>query len=146
MTITKETNTKMNIILVVGNGGVGKTSYIRKQLGKQFIGKYISTVGIQSYIDNDNNIIWYDFPGQEYYGLVRDIDSCPQQLLIKSGNIDKIIYMYDTTNKLSFKRLSFWKTFMKNYGCNIPYEIIRNKIDQPDSIKINNSDIKNTNK
>lgn len=78
--------------------------------------------------------------------MVRDIDSCPQQLLIKSGNIDKIIYMYDTTNKLSFKRLSSWKTFMISYGCNIPYEIIRNKIDQYDSIKINNSDIKNTNK
>lgn len=54
----------MKIILVVGNGGVGKTSYIRKQMGKQFIDKYISTVGIQSYIDNENNIVWYDFPGQ----------------------------------------------------------------------------------
>jgi GTP-binding nuclear protein Ran len=144
--ITKNTKTPMKIILVVGDGGVGKTSYIRKQMGKQFISKYISTEGIQSYIDNDNNIIWYDFPGQEYYGLVRDIDSCPQQLLLKNSNIHKIIYMYDTSNKLSFKRLSSWKTFMNNYGCNIPYDIIRNKIDQPDSIKINNSDIKNTNK
>lgn len=105
-------------ILIIGDGGVGKTSYIKKQLGKKFRGQYHSTEGINMY--ETTNIIWYDFPGQEKYGLHPFNDS---------DKIDLVIYMYDLTNKLSYNNLNYWKKYVnKNYG-NISHVTIGNKSD-----------------
>tara|TARA_Y100000389_G_C17340434_1_gene453009 strand:- start:83 stop:487 length:405 start_codon:yes stop_codon:yes gene_type:complete len=105
-------------ILVIGYGGVGKTSYIRKQLGKKFIKQYYPTEGINMY--ETDTVVWYDFPGQEKYGLhpVGDSDT-----------INLVIYMYDLTSKISYKNLDYWKKYVsKNYG-NIYSITIGNKSD-----------------
>jgi len=120
-------------ILVIGDGGVGKTAYIRKQMGKPFIKKYYETKCINIYEDDD--CIWYDFPGQEKYGL--HTIHLP---------IDSVIYMYDVTNKLSFDNISFWKKYVKEHFGIIPSSItIGNKIDLHKYIKVKNYDVKNSN-
>ena len=120
-------------ILVIGDSGVGKTCYIKKQLGEKFVSTYKSTEDIQCYEDKD--IVWYDFPGQEKYTLH-----------IRVGKIDKVIYMYDITSNKSLKNLNFWREYVqRNYG-NVDSINIGNKIDLYKYSKINNSDIKNTNK
>ena len=120
-------------ILVIGDGGVGKTCYIKKQLGEEFVSVYKATIGIQCY--ENINTVWYDFPGQEKYGL---------HLIIHK--IDKVIYMYDITSKISLKNLTFWKKYVwKNYGGVISINI-GNKMDLYKYSRINNSDLKNTNK
>jgi GTP-binding nuclear protein Ran len=111
------TQEKMHI-LVIGDGGVGKTSYIKKQLGERFDGRYHSTEGINMYETGTD--IWYDFPGQEKYGSHPFNDS---------DKIDLVIYMYDLTKKLSYNNLSYWRKYVnKNYG-NISYVTIGNKSD-----------------
>ena len=105
-------------ILVIGDGGVGKTSYIKKQLGESFRGHYHSTEGINIY-ETDADI-WYDFPGQEKYASHTFNDS---------DKINLVIYMYDLTNKLSYNNLKYWKKYVnENYG-NISYVTIGNKSD-----------------
>lgn len=97
-------------ILVIGSGGVGKTSYIMKKVGLKTTSKYIPTIGIHSY--EKDNTVWYDFPGQEAYG-------CHTHYMTEKGykymdvKMDLVIYMYDVTNKLSKKSLNHWKKYVK---------------------------------
>ena len=128
---TDQNNMNKKKILIIGDGGVGKTSYIRKQIGKKFRQKYYSTQGINMY--ETDTTVWYDFPGQEKYGL-HYIDN----------KIDLVIYMYDLTSKLSYKNLDYWEKYVhKNYG-NIDSFRIGNKSDL--NVVVTNLDIKNTNK
>lgn len=123
---------KKQHILVIGDGGVGKTSYIRKKLKRPFQMKYCSTESIHVY--EDENCVWYDFPGQEKYGEHR-----------VSGAIHKVIYMYDLTNKLSYDNIKLWKKHIKEHYGIIPSITIGNKTDLQKYIRVENSDIKNSN-
>lgn len=109
----------METVLLIGDGGVGKTSYIHKQLRLKVNGQYHPTYDIQIYEDHNNNTRWVDFPGQEKYA--------PHTINIP---INKVIYMYDVTNNISFKNISFWKNYVKkHYGDNIPSVDFGNKVD-----------------
>jgi GTPase SAR1 family protein len=102
---------KKQHILVIGNGGVGKTTYIMKKLGRQVTRKYIPTHGIHSY--EKDNTVWYDFPGQERYGSHNKYiteSNCTENMDI---DMDLVIYMYDVTNELSEKSLVGWKGYVK---------------------------------
>lgn len=56
-----------------------------------------------------DNIVWYDFPGQEKYGLLPVGDSNTINLVIY---IYIYIYMYDLTSKISYKSLYYWKNML----------------------------------
>ena len=73
-----------------------------------------------------NNII-YDYPGQVKFGNY-GIDML--------GDVSLCVLMYDTTSKLSFKSLEFWKQKINLYCNNPEIIIVGNKIDS-DSTKIN---------
>ena len=109
-------NTKRKI-LIVGDGGVGKTSLINNYLNNTFEQKYISTSNIN--ILESDEYIFYDFPGQEKYSS-HDINL---------SDIDICIIMYDVTNKISYKNIQFWKLKVQNLCGNIPTIIVGNKID-----------------
>lgn len=119
-------------ILIIGDGGVGKTSYIKKQLGQNFTHQYHPTTGINIY--ETDTIVWYDFPGQEKYGSH-----------FINNDIHLVIYMYDLSNKLSYKNLDYWKKYVNtNYG-----DIGSFKIGNKSDLNVNNigtSDILNTNR
>ena len=103
-------------ILIVGDGGVGKTSLINNYLNANFEEKYLSTQNIN--ILQNNEFIFYDFPGQEKYSHdinLEDIDIC--------------IIMYDITNKISYKNIKFWIQKIQKICGNIPTIIVGNKID-----------------
>ena len=120
-------------IIVVGDAGVGKTQYIKKETEEDFEPRYIPTLcGIKTY--KNKLITYFDYPGQEIYGF-KNYYTFPE-------NIDKIIYMYDCTSNLSYKNIiKKWKPIMESeYGNNVESEIIGNKIDSPD-IKITTSNM-----
>jgi len=122
----------MNIkkkILIVGDGGVGKTSLINYYLNNTFEQKYISTSNI-NILQNDE-YIFYDFPGQEKYSS-HDINL---------SDIDICIIMYDVTNKISYKNIQFWKLKVQNLCGNIPTIIVGNKIDSDYKSIIDNNTI-----
>ena len=115
----------MKKIIVLGDAGVGKTNLIKKYIGKSFEERYIETQKIAEYKFN-NNII-YDYPGQIKFGnygsnMFKDIDLC--------------VLVYDTTNRLSFKSLQFWKDKINSFGINPEIIIVGNKTDSNAS-KIN---------
>ena len=110
-------------VMIVGDGGVGKTNLIEKLFNKPFERRYIDTENITTY--KKGGLTIYDWPGQIKYNIRFD------------KKIDLYIIMYDVTNTPSYKNIGFWKR-KKNefYNSDIPMIIVGNKIDQVNYRKI----------
>ena len=130
MSLKKNQKTKINMantdtrepkhILVLGDAGVGKTEYIKKKLHKgRFDPRYIptksglkSTSGYESWYDGP--VVYYEWPGQDKYGII----TFPEKL-------DKIVYLYDCTNNMSYKNIKDWqKKVSEHYGDSVPKSVI----------------------
>ena len=103
----------MRRILLLGDAGVGKTSYIRKRLSLPFERLYLPTSGIQQYATD--NTIYYDYAGSE-----RRISS-------HLPSVDVVIYMFDVTNSLSYQNLSKWREIGSTFSST--HRIIGSKAD-----------------
>ena len=100
-------------IILIGNSGVGKTSFFRKLSTGQFSEKNISTIGIEKKtldldmdIDNNGktekkkfNISLFDTAGQEKFRAVT-------RNYYKGS--DGIFLLYDITDKESFEHVKSW--------------------------------------
>lgn len=96
-------------ILLIGDSGVGKTSFCRKMFGLGFHSKYNPTYGTFHYQIIKNNIILdlYDVGGQDILNI--NIISNP----------DLVLLCFDLTSMLSFKNTKLWKDMIHIIG-NIP--------------------------
>ena len=103
-------NIKIISLLLLGNFGVGKTNLIQRYMNNTFEPKYLTTLGIDTFIkllkvkDENNNIKTYklkiyDTAGQERYR------SLPKVLFRK---VDGILLLYDINDKETFKDISLW--------------------------------------
>jgi small GTP-binding protein len=110
----------MTTILVVGDGGVGKTTLINNLMGNTFVPQYISSSQINILENKEYNFI--DVPGQLKYSL--DLSSI---------SYDLVFIVYDLTNSISYKNINFWIRLI-----NKPFIIIGNKSDCPSSVKLTN--------
>ena len=120
-------------VLIVGDAGVGKTSFINKKLGHRFNPMYQPTNRIDTY--QSPGVIWYDYPGQDQFEII-PVDA----------PINFVIYMYDVTSKISYKNLSRWKERINNKYGNINSIDIGNKTDLTSYIKVRGGIIENSNK
>jgi GTP-binding nuclear protein Ran len=117
---------KSKKIVLFGDGGVGKTSYINRLRTSNFTREYIPTIGIKvnhlDYWENNLNDIFniWDFSGQEKYSEFIE-EYC-------KGAIGAII-MFDVSSKTSFKNVIFWITKIKMANPIIPIIICGNKCD-----------------
>lgn len=65
-------------LILVGDGGVGKTTFVKRHLSGEFQKKYVATVGVEvhplSFHTNFGPIIFqcWDTAGQEKFGGLRD--------------------------------------------------------------------------
>ena len=86
-------------LVCVGDGGVGKTSFLKK-LGNVFEERYIPTESqCTTWVDveyQDTKYSILDTAGQEKYGL-----KLPNEA-------DAFLVMFDLTNSLSYKSTSWW--------------------------------------
>lgn len=126
--MTQETpGTMMFKLVLIGDGGVGKTSIRRKYLGKGFISSHIATIGVdfaQKYTQVNGRtvrlVIW-DLAGQTGFERVRKhyYQGCSALVLV-----------YDMTNRESFDNLTRWlvETF-RHAGEIPPTAILANKLD-----------------
>ena len=111
-------------VVLVGDGGVGKTIFVKCLMDQDFDPKYIATLGVEVHpvLDNERNIqynIW-DTAGQEKFGGLRDGYYI---------NADIAIIMYSVDNKLAAKSVDKWEKDIRDICGDIPIHIIGNKMD-----------------
>lgn len=131
-------------MILVGDGGVGKTTYLKRLITGDFERKYVPTLGVDVKIYeypgiaiDGNNItstkydIW-DTAGQERFGGLREGYYI---------GADVAIVMFDVNSKLSFNNVSKWINEIRKIK-NIPIVLCGNKIDIPSKRAVSNSSIK----
>lgn len=113
-------------IVILGDAGVGKTTYIRRILTGKFTKNYTATMGV------DNNFIeWHTTKGDVQTDIFdisgQEIFSGYREYYIK--NADGIIIMLDVTSKLTYKNAEKWIKLVKEYAPDTPIVLCGNKVD-----------------
>ncbi|KAL9656717.1 hypothetical protein ABK040_002984 [Willaertia magna] len=114
-------------LIVIGDGGVGKTCFVNSIVAKKFEPSYIATLGVTTSRVEFNTSkgkvrfdLW-DTAGPEKFGGLR------------AGyyiNASCAIIMFDVTSRLTYKNVPSWyKDITKICGENIPIVMCGNKID-----------------
>ncbi len=115
-------------IVLVGDGGVGKSVFIKRWLTGDFEKKYVATLGVEVHSLDFHTThgvvifnIW-DTAGQEKFGGLRD-----GYYILSDG----AIVMFDVTNQVSYKNAEKWYNDVTNVeGCeDIPIILCGNKVD-----------------
>ncbi len=116
-------------ITVIGDGGVGKTSLIKKYTKGSFKKEYIKTLGAQfsKYDEKIENsavkLFFWDIAGQKEFSFMRPT--------FYKGSKAAIIVFSLAPNEIedSFKHISEWHEDIKKYCGNIPIVLFGNKMD-----------------
>ena len=119
--------TELKLILV-GDGGVGKTTFVKRHLTGEFEKKYIATQGVEvhpmDFFTSKGKVkfnVW-DTAGQEKLSGLRDgyyIDAhCA-------------IIMFDVCSRITYKNVAKWyKNIVRICGESIPIVLVGNKVDE----------------
>ena len=126
-------------ITVIGNGGVGKTSLIRKFTLGNFQEDYIKTIGAQfskyeQKIDGDQcELFFWDIAGQDEFHFLRPS-------FYKDSTAAIIVYSLEENNlgKESIKNISNWYDDLTQYCGIIPVVVFANKVDLVNKTALDN--------
>lgn len=120
-------------IALVGDGGVGKTTYLKRFLTGEFEKRYIPTVGAEIHdmgrlslkvaTDAHTRFEIWDTAGQEKYSGERTN---------YYKNAAAAIIMFDTTSLVSYKNVEKWYNDIREVSPNIPIVLVGNKCDSRD--------------
>ena len=113
-------------ILLVGDGGVGKTSFIKRYTTGNFSPNYVPTTGVDIYTchfnTNYGRIVFYCWDVAGHGGLRNTYYI----------NSDGAIIMFDVTSPLSYKNMDVWyNNVVSVTGKDIPIVVCGNKVDIP---------------
>jgi GTP-binding nuclear protein Ran len=116
-------------LVLVGDGGVGKTTFVKRHLTGEFEKKYIATQGVEVsslvFFTNYGPIkfnIW-DTAGQEKLGGLREGYYI---------GADCAIVMFDVTSRITYKNVPKWYKDLTRICENIPMVLVGNKVDAKD--------------
>jgi len=113
-------------LVLVGDGGVGKTTLVKRHLTGEFEKKYIPTLGVEvhplKFNTNCGPITFnvWDTAGQEKFGGLRDG-------YYIQGNC--AIIMFDVTSRITYKNVPNWHRDIIRVCENIPIVLVGNKVD-----------------
>jgi GTP-binding nuclear protein Ran len=116
-------------LVLVGDGGVGKTTFVKRHKSGEFEKKYVATLGVEvhplTFYTNYGGIIYncWDTAGQEKFGGLRDG--------YYVGGKAAII-MFDVTSRITYKSVSVWHRDLTRVCENIPIVLCGNKVDVKD--------------
>ncbi len=118
-------------VLLVGDGGAGKTSLVKRLMGKEFDEEELQTPGVK--IDpwkvkkdkNSLNIHFWDFGGQEIMHATHQFFLSKRSLyvLVLDGRKDE--------------KTEYWLKHIEAFGGNSPVLIVMNKIDENPGFDVN---------
>ena len=117
-------------ISIIGDGGVGKTSLIKKFTKGTFEKDYIKTIGAQfsrydKEINGDKiNLIFWDIAGQDDFNFLHP-------LFYKESRAAIIVYSLEENDlgEDSFNHISNWHNELKKHCGNVPVILLANKVD-----------------
>jgi len=116
-------------LVLVGDGGVGKTTFVKRHLTGEFEKKYIATLGVEvhpmTFHTNHGAIkfnVW-DTAGQEKLGGLRDG-------YYIGGNCG--IIMFDVCSRITYQNVPKWYKDLVRVCENIPIVLVGNKVDVKD--------------
>ena len=116
-------------LVLVGDGGVGKTTFVKRHLTGEFEKKYIATLGVEvhpmPFFTNHGQIkfnVW-DTAGQEKFGGLRDG-------YYIGGNAG--IIMFDVCSRITYTNVPKWYKDLTRVCENIPIVLVGNKVDVKD--------------
>lgn len=113
-------------LVLVGDGGTGKTTFVKRHLSGEFEKKYIATVGVEVhplvFTTNYGSICFnvWDTAGQERFGGLRDGYYVQGQCGI---------IMFDVTSRITYKNVPNWHRDLTRVCENIPIVLCGNKVD-----------------
>ncbi|KAL1915520.1 uncharacterized protein VTP21DRAFT_6644 [Calcarisporiella thermophila] len=113
-------------LVLVGDGGTGKTTFVKRHLTGEFEKKYIATLGVEvhplTFHTNFGQICFntWDTAGQEKFGGLRD----GYYIQGQCG-----IIMFDVTSRITYKNVPNWHRDLVRVCENIPIVLCGNKVD-----------------
>ncbi|KAG8858315.1 GTP-binding nuclear protein gsp1/Ran, partial [Serendipita sp. 411] len=113
-------------LVLVGDGGTGKTTFVKRHLTGEFEKKYIATLGVEvhplKFHTNFGDLIFnvWDTAGQEKFGGLRD----GYYIQGQCG-----IIMFDVTSRITYKNVPNWHRDLERVCENIPIVLCGNKVD-----------------
>eukprot|EP01084_Bolivina_argentea_P130986 231234_1 len=122
-------NTPTFKIVLIGDGGVGKTTFVKRHKTGEFQKKYNPTIGVEihplTFYTSYGPITFncWDTAGQEKFGSLRD----GYYIGCKAA-----IIMFDVTSRTSYKSIQIWHRDLTRICGNIPIVICGNKVDIKD--------------
>ncbi|XP_023137950.1 GTP-binding nuclear protein Ran [Amphiprion ocellaris] len=116
-------------LVLVGDGGTGKTTFVKRHITGEFEKKYVATLGVEvhplMFHTNRGAIkfnVW-DTAGQEKFGGLRDGYYIQAQCAI---------IMFDVTSRVTYKNVPNWHRDLVRVCENIPIVLCGNKVDIKD--------------
>jgi small GTP-binding protein len=127
-------------VTLIGDGGVGKTSLIKKYTQGEFQEDYISTIGAQfsiydHKINNDEiKLFFWDIAGQDDFQVMRSS-------FYEDSKAAIIVYSLEQNNRglESVKNVSKWYDDIIQYCEGIPIIVFANKADLVEQLEIDKS-------
>jgi len=113
-------------LVLVGDGGTGKTTFVKRHLSGEFEKKYIATIGVEvhplTFHTNCGPMVFnvWDTAGQEKFGGLRDGYYVQGQCGI---------IMFDVTSRITYKNVPNWHRDLTRVCENIPIVLCGNKVD-----------------
>ena len=118
-------------LVLVGDGGTGKTTFVKRHLTGEFERKYVATLGVDvhplTFNTTHGQIIFdvWDTAGQEKFGGLRDGYYIQGKCAI---------IMFDVTARVTYKNVPNWHRDLVRVCENIPIVLCGNKVDIRDRV------------
>lgn len=114
---------------MVGDGGVGKTTFVTRHQTGEFEKRYIATQGV-----NVSSMVLHTTKGPIRFNIW---DTAGQEKLggLREGyyiGADAAIMMFDVTSRITYKNIPKWHKDLTRICENVPIVLVGNKVDSKD--------------